>query len=447
MDYMKKASGVKKLLCLVFCAALLLAAPASAKYTEVINASGGGTTTLVWTGPASIETTAQPVNDNQTLANSDAIAAAQKIEIVAGENDGWYAFIIWGACGGTGSYRGVVENYGQGGCVKGVAYFDPGTYHLVAGVPGAHHQGTTVQPVGSWYSGIGGGAGYFISDPHRGGGGGGLSGIFKGSIAYGNAIAVAGGGGGGSASNGGATNNNAGGWGGGNNLLAGFYGIGNVGAVAHGPDYYDYVSGAVSVGADDRRGGSSRNLSGTGRPAPNWERAAGGGVEHMGTSNSNTTDRSDGDGFNPRFSGGGYCDRDNGVKRYAESGSGWQGGTAGGVNAAGGGGGGGGYPGGGAGGDNNIGADNPGGGGGGASFIIASNGGKDSLTYRSNAGSPGFGTGAATNDSSKVLDLKIAGYLNDVFTDTMPSGRFAGKVVLIYLGPNDPTTTTFDFNW
>ena len=380
----------------------------------------------VWSKPVT-------VNANGTFGPQECSAV---LNVTEGENEGWYAFVIWGACGGTGrQYPG--DNYGSGGSVRGVAYFSQGDYLLVAGARGAN----AMNGSGGWYSegsspGVpvdgayyGGGTGYFNNIV--GGSGGGLSGIFNASninsIQPSNAIAVAGGGGGGGAHS---------------PLSTGDW-------TNHGGHGAGYINSGVSLlgeppwggTPDDRNGGSSREenwpppyTTGSGvtnhAGSPNWERGAGGGITHPINSGYGTTVAV--------VSGGGLSDNIY-VNSPGRSLAGEYRGMHGGswvwafdpatpddpAIAVGGGGGGGGYYGGGAGG---MVGNNYGGGGGGASYIKESNGGKASLTFKGNFAVP-------SNDSRR-LDGKIVTYL-DGLQLTNPGGQYSGMVQLVYLGPSD----------
>ena len=135
--------------------------------------------TVVWSTPITV-----------TGAYNSTAARSQVLTVTEGVNEGWYGFIIWGGSGGGGQASG--GNFGNAGVVKGVVYLDAGTgtqnYTLAAGGCGSN---ATAYSNGSY---LGGGMAYSDSGSITGGGGGGLSGIFKGSVAQGSAIAVAGGG-------------------------------------------------------------------------------------------------------------------------------------------------------------------------------------------------------------------------------------------------------------
>jgi len=340
------------------------------------------------------------------FGNGNAPCKAE-LNVINGENDGWYAFMIWGGCGMTGRENGSTlapadvltnpslwgadynSNYGRGGCVKGLAKLSAGTYAIVAGEAAALYSDGGIP---------GGGYGARFGDtsaplwPYAwGGGGGGYSGIFRGGLPSntpGNtmpdlAVAVAGGGGGG----------------GSHALSSGVNGAESSGG--HGAGYSTNGINIVGTVAIGNHGGNitlcaQHNGAGGGGTHPD-QGYSGGGTNTWGTAPNSAGNAASGQGGN--FTN----------------------------NCANSGGGGGGYVGGGAGGAYNYGTatTKSGGGGGGASFISTG------YTYLNNF------NGTAANNAAVSLHTSIISYLNDINALEQPNGRYPGKVVLVYLGPSD----------
>ena len=121
----------------------------------------------------------------------------------------WIYVKLWGAGGGAGRQGGWVygADGGGGGHTRGLIPVTPGaTIYVKVGSGGTTVNGTTAQ-----YGG--GGVGSDNADNQYGGQGGGFCGVFNGSVAFANALAIAGGGGGGGSSR--AWTGNIGGAGGG----------------------------------------------------------------------------------------------------------------------------------------------------------------------------------------------------------------------------------------
>ena len=124
-------------------------------------------------------------------------------------NVSWIYVKLWGAGGGAGRPGGwsYGADGGAGGHTRALIPVTPGaTIYIKVGSGGTTVNGTTAQ-----YGG--GGVGSTNSDIQYAGQGGGFCGVFNGSVAFANALAIAGGGGGGGSSR--AWNGNIGGAGGG----------------------------------------------------------------------------------------------------------------------------------------------------------------------------------------------------------------------------------------
>ena len=338
-------------------------------------------------------------------------AADGSFAVVAGENDGYYAINLWGACGGYGTAAGgatdvwgqavnVPSRYGRGGRVRAIVQLGAGTYYLCAGVKAGNGSDNSNGTPGGGY-GYGG-----VS--HFGGGGGGYSHLSAGNATpttgvSSNLVALAGGGGGGAGHPGWPFLNN----------------------------YTNGGSGGLVTATGETKGGNSGsqgnvNIGPITDPA-NYHGlvfGAGGGWLHYGHTGT------------PVLNGGGRVTWDTGTVTYNTPGTPLQGGSwvvA--ANAPAAGGGGGGYNGGGAGGCCTDSTSYPGavfvsGGGGGSSYLPAA--------YR-------VGT---TFSAMLTTNTGLGTFLDGAFTDyTSAASRYDGVCEVIYLGPNPPDTSDWLGNY
>lgn len=431
---MRKKKFVKRVLRLLMVSTLLAALllpQGSAKYlysdptpTKVV--------TVTWLGMNSL-----PQASTDKAHNANAIPDSTTYLVTDGVNDGWYAIIAWGAIGGWGGGGSNPGGWGNGGCVRCIVWLDGGTYTIVAGSAGEAYNASPATN-----KSYGGGTGY--TSTYIGGGGGGLSGVFKNGVSKASAIAVAGGGGGGAGGNAGSSNkgdyggNAAGG-------STGGIGLGLVSTLWPGTD-----NATLKIAPGEAPGGSSREDTNTGLDAGSgaYERGAGGGRynDHSGTSG-----RPGGDNVNV-LNGGGHSiwphfnDPTKPTPCYTQPGSttNMTGGNAGAQNnGVGGGGGGAGYQGGGAGGNSSNSTGNGtvsmGGGGGGSSYIIPSvtPSNPDYATAKASRSYQTGNTNAAGGFSS--LNPTILTFLNGLAVPrpVAHSSGFGGVVVMAYLGPSD----------
>jgi len=421
--------------------------------------------------------TEKKTDDEFTIVWSDPIhvtaGGSHELKVVDTVNEGWYAFVIWGACGSpgrnasgqSGVAAAVADNYGRGGCVKGLVYLEDGTYYIKAGaLPGAWAANGTSGA--AQYGGAPGGGNGYVSGNwfYEGGGGGGFSGIFKGgglpSDMSAQAVAVAGGGGGGATEY----------WSGShyfygyirdtNGSLYGLYGFPIDGMNGIGGDGGGYASYGISATGIANTEVQNTTGGGAGGNGVNWNGyllsgGAGGGTNHSPSPLTGGSDERNGGGvvnyayYNATYN---QFDRRWILMSYAYAGAentgDGQGGSA--IPSSANdyfclcaGGGGGGFEGGGGGGFTQYSAyggpaanyynASAGGGGGGSSYITATN---------------AYAWAGNTNAfSGRGLNSQIADYLNSTQFQTFPSGRYGGSVDVLYLGPDNPTSRAFMVNW
>jgi len=369
----------------------------------------------------------------------------QTLSITDGKNDGYYAYMIWGACGGNGQGAGTgtahAESYGNGGYIAGIAYLNEagGPYVIAVGDVGKQDQiGSGGWPNnlvgGHLYGDVSAGDGHYATGAAwaSAAGGGGYSGLFNnvtstlpsgasGDTMPDRAIAVAGGGGGGGTQMNGASaygtvdSDGSCGFGG----DGGTYGIGS------------WVDDSGPVEIKGSNGGS---------PGYSLHNGAGGGTEHTYLSGMD----------NVRNGAGVY---NWGTETLTSGGAIWRHifcagssatGAGGGSLSPFGGGGGGGYEGGGAGGYHLHKPPSDTGGGVYATSFAFSGGGGGGSTY------------ARVSDANYAdLPQPLKDYLNAEMTKAQTSQNaklashsgYDGLVVLIYLGSERPDQTNFIFNW
>jgi len=374
--------------------ALLSVSPGTAKY---VTKDASATLTVVWT---------EQLDGAQTYTPT-------------ASNAGWYAFTIWGACGGLGGNTATRSQYGKGGCVKGAAKLAAGTaYTLVAGsIGGAQTAGAP-----------GGGLGYLSATVNvRGGGGGGYSGIFTAATVTNmstQAIAVAGGGGGGATQYTGSTP-----------AINGQVGHGGNGAERYAPG--TQPGGNAWAWSEASPEGCPHNGVGGGN--------TGGGAMSLYVNGSTSTGGANQWPVNSYTSLRGMCASGN--ETTGKGGDAHQGSNDADVtNAPCSGGGGGGFMGGGAGGCIGYYRLNSGN----AQAVSVYNYYSANLSLESTA-IAGGGGGGASHITTTVTDT--LGYDDlppsvQAWCDTITvSGQYAGKISLLYIGPDDPSTTPYIANW
>lgn len=404
-----KSRRLVRRICLVLLAALLVGLPqASAYYYKGTTIVTSSPITAVWINPSG---TSYGYTSLTTAPNHIARTATDEyLTVMEGVNEGYYAFVLWGGSGGKGNTITLNDSViGAGGCVRGIAYFDAGTYRIRVATKGSIATSATAgyQP-GAPHNNANGGIGYYIATGtdanHVGGGGGGYTAIFKGTSATQGALVAVAGGGGGSA------------------------GTGNSG------------TGTGQILPNPASGGDAGSYPVPGTPAPGnsggnvatavAQAGAGGNRTHpSGTAH-----------------GGGQTNY-NSTAGYSFPGVALGGGIAtvfysGNPPAApGGGGGGAGYFGGGGGGTMNR---NAGGGGGGSSWIQA-----DAWSYGADF-TPANLKGTPAGRSG-TLSTRFAAILATVNSSTEPNRSYSltkyydGKATLIYLGPNSPFDDNPDY--
>ena len=152
-----KKARLKALLCLVLCGAMLLAVPASAKYAMTLNASGGGTTTLVYSRPILVRADHRPIGNGPSPMDNYAgfDVGRQYVEhgayyvtlTITDDNAGWYYVYLKGGMGGCGNpinhnfngHQGDGQaggDGGMGGVVEGYVELKAGKYELATGING-----------------------------------------------------------------------------------------------------------------------------------------------------------------------------------------------------------------------------------------------------------------------------------------------------------------------
>jgi len=439
---MQKKSFAKRLPRLLMAGTLLMALllpQGSAKYIYT-DATPTKIVTVTWLGMNSLAQYSASWHGH----NAGAVPNSITYTVTDGVNDGWYAIIAWGGCGGWGAPgSNPAGGWGAGGCVKCIVWLDGGTYTILAGSAGDAGISSSAS--------YGGGPGY--SNVYLGGSGGGLSGVFKNGVSKANAIAVAGAGGGGASTSPGARQGAYGGSAAGSD---GGCAAGIVSTVIPAV----YTAGVRDTAAGETPGGSARTGVSPYTPDGAYERGAGGGLYH---DHSGTLTRYQGNTPNVLNGGGHACWGQVGGEAASQSGYAGPGGDlqggSGGVNNVGAGGGGAGYQGGGAGGSSTS-AVNPtdyglftfGAGGGGSSYM------KPSVTptnpdYATAKASRSYqGTHyAAPNGTTQTHGF--TGLNPTIFTlvNTLPVPRpaahnsasaYGGIVVMAYLGPSDEIFNT-----
>ena len=454
------------LLALLLCAAIMLAIPASAKYNSILDPKQ----TVVWSKLIEVRADRKPfTTPTSDIANINNTSSrlvndvTSWLNVVAGENEGWYFIFLQGGMGG---FSQIVSSRrsshaGMGGQVFGYVYLKPGKYFLRAGSNGFTGG---EQPTNGLVSAYGGGTSAVNSvsgvsnNTTNGGSGGGATMILNNATTptVSNVIAIAGGGGGGSL-----------GWNDRGYAFGG--GGGRIGRNSTGDYQHEqsttsgdtaagwYGWGGASTDQEDTTGhpynGGSNNARDNPYNAEPWQRSSGWNSENFLVRRNNTHFST------ARIAHGGY----GGTHTISGADAGSQGGTQG-TNSGGaggngslwtggsrtgwGGGGGGGYYGGGGGGgyggdSRNISGRNDGGGGGGSSFL------------RNDANFPSFlfGTTVPTAIDAYVKEImkRHAGLVrywgNNTWNGEPYSNSrnrdFVPQILMVYLGPGDPRTTTY----
>ena len=440
---------------LLLCASILLAVPASAKYTQVINKQN-----VVWSKLIEVRSPREPFEtyyaaSNRTAApaNTDPVVydVANWLQVVEGENEGWYFIYLQGGMGGFGRNENRASDGGMGGQVWGYVYLKPGNYFLRAGSNG--HTGRVNQ--NAWVYGGG------CPTSSDGGGGGGATMILNNSVnpTVSNVIAIAGGGGGGS--RGWADRQYEFGGGGGRlgrsstdyqhlelipvppatagNTQPGWYGWGGRGGstnqVGQSGGAHPYTGGSDT---DDTNFGRNANPYNAQPWSVKWPE--GYYLMHRNHASYNTSVAHNGHGGTHTLTG-----TNAGSQGTSAGGSNGSLFTGGGVSGSWAGAGGGGYYGGGGGGQESTSGRNDGGGGGGSSYLRNDNEFESFLF-----GDPLVPSGIDTYVKDVVrrhvgmIGAYANGWGNWPNTYRMGTYRdYVPQIIMLYIGPNDPRTTSY----
>ncbi|MCL2107402.1 MAG: hypothetical protein FWH26_10160, partial [Oscillospiraceae bacterium] len=321
---------------------------------------------------------------------------------------GWYAVTAWGGSGNQSDY-GNWNSTGQGGIIRALVRLEPGNYTIVAGSRGCRADETPPHLIGQLGPNGAGKPGGGSAGVNNASGGGGYSALLLGGE-NGTPVVIAGGGGG----NGGKyprTDDCAWGYGG---HGGGYHNPEEYGTKSrdkwYGSDVYQAMPGEIPGGSG--RDGQTGAVQGWG----SYHRGAGGGVKHDGLG-----------GGSGAINGGGY----NRQTQVQAGGSGDF--FSGGAGSGKGGGGGGGYRGGGGGAYVPWTNETDGPGGGGSSYVRP----EDSYYFPG-----GFRAASHAAHDSMSLPKALADTLDAVTAparDGYDNTVHDGKIVVVPLGPDDPT--------